>query len=55
MQRELGLSFIFIVVQFLNKAEYLKGFQIFESIIGAYASYVDVIGYSMNDASRAEL
>lgn len=28
-------------MQFLNQAEYLKGIEIYESIIKAYASYVE--------------
>lgn len=31
-------------MQFLNQAEYLKGIEIYESIIKAYASYVESTG-----------
>lgn len=40
------------IVQFLNKDEYLRGIGIYESIIKAYASYVEP---TKDEASRAEL
>lgn len=39
-------------LQFLSKDEYLKGIDIYESIISAYASY---IGDMKDGASREEL
>lgn len=44
--------FFFFTLQFLNKDEYLKGIEIYESIIRAYASYVD---HGRSAGSRDEL
>lgn len=39
-------------LQFLNKAEYLKGVEIYESIIKAYASYAE---HASNEGTKDEL
>lgn len=40
------------LLQFLNKAEYLKGIEVYESIIKAYASYTQ---HARSDRSKDEL
>lgn len=47
------IDYIFCLhIQFLSQEEYLKGIKIYESIIKAYASYVDD---SATDAVKDEL
>lgn len=41
-----------LLLQFLNKDEYLKGIDVYESIIKTYASYIQ---HQRDDASREEL
>lgn len=41
-----------LLLQFLNKDEYLKGIEVYESIIKTFASYIQ---HPKEDASREEL
>lgn len=46
------LSYFSFFLQFLNQDEYLKGIDMYESIIKAYTSYVDD---KKDEASKDEL